>query len=110
MLRPAHTMVSTCPTAASGRRCRGKPETAMSASLLESHKAQARTWFEALRDDICAAFETLEADLPAGAPMADRAAGRFVRTPWSRTDHTGGQPISSSPEIGDSSAGSAKAN
>jgi coproporphyrinogen III oxidase len=82
----------------------------MSASLLETHKTQAQTWFEALRDDICAAFETLEADLPAGAPLAERPPGRFVRTPWSRTDHSGGQPISSSPEIGDSSAGSAKAD
>ena len=82
----------------------------MSASLLETDMARARTWFEALRDDICAAFETLEADLPAGAPLADCAPGRFVRTPWSRTDHGGGQPISGVPEIGDSSAGSAKAD
>jgi coproporphyrinogen III oxidase len=82
----------------------------MSASLLETHKTQAQTWFEALRDDICAAFETLEADLPAGAPLAERPPGRFVRTPWSRTDHSGGQPISGLPEIGDSSAGSAKAD
>src|SRR5262245_19354932 len=105
MLRAAHTMVSTCPTLASGR---GEAEIAMSASLLETHKERARTWFEALRDDICAAFETLEADLPAGGPLADRAPGRFVRTPWSRTDHSGGQPISVLPEMGDSSAGSAK--
>src|SRR5262245_36391535 len=62
----------------------------MSASLPETHKTQAQTWFEALRDDICATFEILEGDLPAGAPLADRPPGRFVRTPWSRTDHSGG--------------------
>ena len=51
--------------------------------------ARAEHWFAALRDDICAALEALEDDLPAGAPRADRAPGRFVRTPWERTDHTG---------------------
>ena len=61
----------------------------MDASQIEARKARARTWFERLRDDICAAFETLEDDLPAGVPFAERPAGRFVRTPWSRTDHTG---------------------
>jgi coproporphyrinogen III oxidase len=80
----------------------------MSESLLDARKARARTWFETLRDDICAAFEALEAGLPAHAPLADRAAGRFVRTPWSRADHNGGRPISGLPEIG--SAGSAKAD
>ena len=50
---------------------------------------RARAWFEQLRDDICAAFEPLEDALPAGAPLAERAAGRFVRTPWKRTDHSG---------------------
>ena len=62
----------------------------MSESLSEARKARARTWFETLRDDICAAFEALEAALPAHAPLADRAAGRFVRTPWTRADHGGG--------------------
>jgi coproporphyrinogen III oxidase len=62
----------------------------MSESLLDPRKARARTWFETLRDDICAAFEALEAALPARAPLADRAAGQFVRTPWSRADNSAG--------------------
>ena len=61
----------------------------MEAGLLESRKARARAWFETLRDDICTSFESLEDALPAGTALADRAPGRFVRTPWSRTDHTG---------------------
>jgi coproporphyrinogen III oxidase len=56
---------------------------------IEARKARARTWFETLRDDICAAFEAIENELPPGAPLADRSPGRFVRTPWSRTDHSG---------------------
>ncbi|MGH6671145.1 MAG: oxygen-dependent coproporphyrinogen oxidase [Xanthobacteraceae bacterium] len=55
----------------------------------EKRKARARAWFESLRDRTVAAFEAVEEALPAGAPLADRAPGRFVRTPWSRTDHTG---------------------
>src|SRR5712692_7388811 len=58
----------------------------MDAGQLEARKARARQWFESLRDDICAAFEALEADAPAGLYGGD--AGRFVRTPWSRTDHS----------------------
>jgi coproporphyrinogen III oxidase len=56
---------------------------------LTAHKSQAGAWFEALRDDLCAAFEQAEADLPEGAQMGDRPPGRFVRTPWTRNDHTG---------------------
>jgi len=74
----------------------------MSESLLDARKARVRTWFETLRDDICAAFEALEAGLPAHAPLAERAAGRFVRTPWSRAHDSG--------DIGNSRAGSAKAD
>jgi coproporphyrinogen III oxidase len=76
----------------------------MSESLLDARKARARKWFETLRDDICAAFEALEAALPARAPLADRAAGRFVRTPWSRADDSGDRPISRLPEIGNLNA------
>jgi coproporphyrinogen III oxidase len=82
----------------------------MTADDIETRKARARAWFEALRDDICAAFEQLEDTLPAAAPLGDAALGRFVRTPWQRADHTGNQPIAGSPEIGTSSAGSAKAD
>ena len=39
---------------------------------LEAHKERARRWFEALRDELCAAFERIEAELPAGAPQAER--------------------------------------
>ena len=77
---------------------------------LDGRKAKARAWFERLRDDICAAFEVLENALPADAPHADRAAGRFTRTPWNRTDHSGAQPISGLPEIGNSGTGPAKAD
>ena len=56
---------------------------------LEDRKATAKAWFESLRDQICAAFERIEDDLPAGSRLADQPPGRFVRTPWSRTDHTG---------------------
>jgi coproporphyrinogen III oxidase len=52
-------------------------------------RGDARAWFERLRDDLCAAFERIEADLPGGAPLGDLAAGRFVRTPWDRKDHNG---------------------
>jgi len=61
---------------------------------IEALKVQAESWFQVLRDDITRAFEDLEDNLPA-APSglaklaADRAPGRFVRTPWERTDHNG---------------------
>ena len=54
---------------------------------LDAHKSRARAWFERLRDDICAALEAIEDALPAGAPLAERPAGRFTRTPWNRSDH-----------------------
>jgi coproporphyrinogen III oxidase len=82
----------------------------MDSGQIEARKTRARTWFEALRDDICAALEAVEDALPAGAPLAQKPAGRFTRTPWSRTDHSGQQPISGLPEIGNSNAGSAKAD
>jgi coproporphyrinogen III oxidase len=61
----------------------------MDTDKIEARKKQASAWFEALRDQIVAAFEAVEDALPATAPLADRPAGRFTRTPWSRTDHSG---------------------
>jgi len=59
----------------------------MDVSLIDQRKERARSWFESLRNDICAAFEQLEDEAP--APLYPGDAGRFVRTPWERTDHTG---------------------
>src|ERR1700724_1385722 len=61
----------------------------MDIGQIETRKDRARTWFETLRDRIVAAFEALEDALPTTAPLADRPAGRFTRTPWSRADHSG---------------------
>ena len=56
---------------------------------LDARKARARAWFESLRDDICADVERLEDEAPEMPQTAGIAAGRFVRTPWQRTDHSG---------------------
>jgi coproporphyrinogen III oxidase len=58
-------------------------------SPLGQKKATARAWFEKLRDDICAAFETLETNLPETAPHGQDAPGKFVRTPWNRAPDGG---------------------
>jgi len=57
--------------------------------LPQDGKDRARAWFEQLRDDICAAFEDLEATLPSDAPLGERPPAHFQRTPWERKDHTG---------------------
>jgi coproporphyrinogen III oxidase len=59
----------------------------MESSEIESRKARAKAWFEALRDEICTAFEKLEDEAPAS--LYPRDAARFVRTPWQRNDHAG---------------------
>jgi len=59
----------------------------MESSEIESRKARAKAWFEALRDEICAVLEKLEDEAPAS--LYPRDAARFVRTPWQRNDHAG---------------------
>ena len=48
---------------------------------LDSQQQRARTWFESLRDAICAEFETIEAEAGSDA--------RFDYTPWDRVDAQG---------------------
>jgi coproporphyrinogen III oxidase len=61
----------------------------MNTGEIETRKGRVRTWFEQLRNDICAALEAAEDALPAGAPLGHEKAGRFLRTPWQRMDHSG---------------------
>src|SRR5690606_2490788 len=56
-------------------------------TLLEQRKARARAWFEHLRDDIHAMLEALEDAAPDA--LYPGPAGRFARTAWTRTDHSG---------------------
>lgn len=56
-------------------------------ALLDARRAEARAWFEDLQGRIIAAFEALED--AADPALYGASPARFVRTPWSRTDHTG---------------------
>ena len=56
-------------------------------SELAERKERARTWFEELRNRICAEFETLELELM--GPLADQPPGTFVRSPWKRSTDDG---------------------
>jgi coproporphyrinogen III oxidase len=53
-----------------------------------AQKAQARAWFEELRDRICAEFERIETELT--GVHAELAAGKFVRKSWDRPEGGGG--------------------
>ncbi|MFY9287553.1 MAG: oxygen-dependent coproporphyrinogen oxidase [Alphaproteobacteria bacterium] len=55
----------------------------------EAQKQQATAWFQSLRDQICATFETIEDELQ-GTEHAHLAPGRFQRKPWKRDAENGG--------------------
>ena len=50
----------------------------------DDQQRRAETWFQSLRDQLCAAFEALEDEGSGDAPP-----GRFARTPWQRPDPSG---------------------
>ena len=58
-------------------------------AVVEALKPRAAAWFESLRDRICAAFEAVEDEAAGPFPPEADTAGRFVRTPWQRTNHDG---------------------
>jgi len=61
----------------------------MREAALELRKRAAVDWFGALQQRIFSAFETLEAQDGAIWPAAGAEPGRFVATPWERTNHDG---------------------
>lgn len=58
---------------------------------VEARKERARTWFEALRDQICAALEAIEDEAESSPLYAGEKPGRFVRTAWTRTEEGGAE-------------------
>ena len=55
----------------------------------EAGKDLAQAWFESLRDSVCTALERVE-DAAEGLPLyKDQPAGRFTRTPWTRSEADG---------------------
>ncbi len=56
---------------------------------MDEKKQLTAQWFRALRDRICAEFETLETELT--GTHSDLAASTFTRTPWNRPEGGGGE-------------------
>jgi coproporphyrinogen III oxidase len=62
---------------------------AVDPATVEAMKPRAAAWFESLRDRICAAFEQIEEEAAGPFPPETDEPGRFVRTPWQRSNHDG---------------------
>lgn len=55
---------------------------------LDERKTEAEAWFRALRDSICAEFESIEDEL-SGTAFSGHPAGRFKRKLWNRATEDG---------------------
>jgi coproporphyrinogen III oxidase len=66
-----------------------KPTPLPDPAALGQRKDTVRSWFEGLRDRICAAFERLEDEL--AGRHRDLPAGRFERKPWQREPGPNGE-------------------
>lgn len=62
---------------------------AVDPAIVDALKSRAAAWFESLRDRICAAFEAIEDEAAGPFPPETDKPGRFVRTPWQRSNHDG---------------------
>ena len=71
----------------------------MNDDLLEERKAQARAWFETLRDEICAAFEALEDAVAGPNESSALAPGRFARKAWQRPPEQRAAGMEAGPDI-----------
>ena len=61
----------------------------LSETFSEARKDRARAWFAELQGLICSSLEAAE-DAAEGLPGCEgKEAGRFVKTPWTRKDHSG---------------------
>ena len=58
--------------------------------MTAQHKDMAANWFARLRDQICATFESIEAEREHPAP-ADRPVRQFARKNWQRDGGGGGE-------------------
>lgn len=66
----------------------------------EALKPLAKQWFEALRDEICASYEELEADLPSHTAEAKLPPSHFERQAWQRVDAETTQATGASQDTG----------